>query len=401
MPALRTCSSCSSLSSGKHQRHVWAGLGRRIRQLGKGGQAVAHYGFDGEVNASEIYRRVFRDRLQKSFRNKRRLEKRRTLGAKERRRGAEHREINRSGRPSPAEKLGSGGFVSRRSGQTARPATSSTPLMRCHAHPPGSHGPGEQGWSWRSLPAPPPPFDAYEIITSYAVHSDALTIFMTTSYRDRPGLQKKTYSFNTKHRVWRWHPWVLPFRDQGFFDSELDAWVGLHRDGYICSCELPSDIGSETPIELGTMELDWQMADGKLFRKETERHSRASLTYLGRSKFYLLESVMRKRGKAKYILGDGEDGCVLRLAMFGLKYNNKGELGVTNHKSSRSFRVTRHSNFFSPVAFWLQKLTSDLCIFSDPIRRKKHGYKCLFQDHPHTKSPFEPIFIFFFRLDVR
>ncbi|PUZ73251.1 hypothetical protein GQ55_2G459200, partial [Panicum hallii var. hallii] len=222
--------------------------------------------------------------------------------------------------------------------------------------PTGSHGPGEQGWSWRSLPAPPPPFDAYEIITSYAVHSEALTIFMTTSYRDRPGLQKKTYSFNTMHRVWRWHPWVLPFRDQGFFDSELD-------------------VRGETPIELGTMELVWQMADGKLFRKETERHSRASLTYLGRSKFCLLESVMRKRGKAKYILGDGEDGCVLRLAMFGLKYNNKGELGVTNHKSSRSFRVTRHSNFFSPVAFWLQKLTSDLCIFSDPIGRKKHGYK--------------------------
>ena len=94
---------------------------------------------------------------------------------------------------------------------------------------------------------------------------------MTTSYSDRPGLQKRTYSFNTKYRVWRWHPWVLPFTDQGYFDRELDAWIGLHKDGCICSCELPSDIGSETPTcelpsdigsetetpkEIGTMELD-------------------------------------------------------------------------------------------------------------------------------------------------
>ena len=219
--------------------------------------------------------------------------------------------------------------------------------------PTGWHDPVEQGWSWRSLPAPPPPFDAYEIITSYAVHSDGLTVFMTTSYSDRPGLQKRTYSFNTKYRVWRWHPWVLPFEDQGYFDRELDAWIGLHKDGCICSCELPSDIGSETPIELGTMELDWQMTDEKLFRKESERDSRASLTYLGRSKFCLLESVTRKRAKAKYPLGGDDDGCVLRLTMFGLKYSSKGELRVTNHKSSRSYRVTRHTDFFSPVAFWL------------------------------------------------
>jgi len=176
---------------------------------------------------------------------------------------------------------------------------------------------------------------------------------MTTSYRGRPGLQKRTCSFNTKYRVWRWHPWVLPFEDQGYFDRELDAWVGLHKDGYICSCELPSDIGSETPIELGTMQLDWQITDDKFFRKETERHSRDSLTYLGRSKFCLLESVTRKRAKAKYPLGGDDDGCVLRLTMFGLKYSSRGELRVTNHKSSRSYRVTRHTDFFSPVAFWL------------------------------------------------
>ena len=91
----------------------------------------------------------------------------------------------------------------------------------------------------------------------------------------------------------------------------------------------------------------------KFFLKETERHSRDSLTYLGSSKFCLLESVTRKRAKAKYPLGGDDDGCVLRLTMFGLKYCSKGELRVTNHKSSRSYRITRHTDFFSPVAFWL------------------------------------------------
>ena len=77
------------------------------------------------------------------------------------------------------------------------------------------------------------------------------------------------------------------------------------------------------------MELDWQMTDEKLFRKESERDSRASLTYLGRSKFCLLESVMCNRGKAKYILGDDEDGCVLRLTMFSTVIRESGESRIT------------------------------------------------------------------------
>lgn len=215
-----------------------------------------------------------------------------------------------------------------------------------------SHSPAEVGWVWRSLPALPPPFSVYETITSYAVHSDGHTIYMTTSYRDRPGLQKSTYSFSTKYSVWRWHSWALPFRDEGYFDSELDAWVGLRWDGYICCCQLPTDNGSETPIELGTVELDWQLVEDKLFCRETEKHLRASLTYMGRSKFCLIRSAMREGAKSKYLLGD-DGSCVLHLTMFGLKYNNKGELRFTNRKTSVSYRVTRHTDFFSPVAFWL------------------------------------------------
>ncbi|KAF8679063.1 hypothetical protein HU200_045818 [Digitaria exilis] len=228
--------------------------------------------------------------------------------------------------------------------------TNSFQVMSCA--PSSSHDPGWERWSWSSLRALPLLLNVNEIIISYAVHSDGRTIFMTTAYCDRPGLPKSTYSFNTKYCVWRWHPWALPFRDQGYFDSELDAWVGLHKDGYICSCELPTDIGSETPVELGTVQLDWQMVDDNFLRRENERYSRASLTYMGRSEFCLVKSVMRKGAKTEH-LSDDDNGCVLHLTMFGLRYNNKGELRITNHKSSCSYRVTRQTYYFPPVAFWL------------------------------------------------
>ncbi|XP_062189424.1 uncharacterized protein LOC133892584 [Phragmites australis] len=223
-------------------------------------------------------------------------------------------------------------------------------VMSCA--PTGLHDPSEEGWSWKSSPAPPSPFDIYEIITSYAVHPDGHTIYMTTSYRDRPNLQKSTYSFNTKYCAWRWHDWVLPFQGQGHFDSELDAWVGLHMDGYICSCQVTSDIGSETPVELGTTELEWQIVVEKFLNEQTERHLRASLTYMGRSKFCLVQSVIRKGAKEKYPLDD-DDGCVLHLTIFGLKYNHKGEVQATNHRSTCSYRVSSHKDYFSPKAFWV------------------------------------------------
>ncbi|GJN41376.1 hypothetical protein PR202_gn00743 [Eleusine coracana subsp. coracana] len=173
----------------------------------------------------------------------------------------------------------------------------------------------------------PPPYNIYEIVTSYAVHPDGQTIFMTTSYRDRPNLQRSTYSFNIKYCVWRWHDWVLPFRGQGHFDSELDAWVGLNMDDDICCCQVPSDIGSETPVELGTAQLDWQIVQDRFFPKKTERLLRASLTYMGRNKFCLVQSVIRKGAKERYPVDD-DDACVLHLTMFGLKYSRVKELTV-------------------------------------------------------------------------
>ena len=82
--------------------------------------------------------------------------------------------------------------------------------------------PKTEGWSWKSLPAPPPTFSHNQFVTSHAVHPDGRTIFMTTAYRESPGLHVGTFSFDTESCVWRWHgEWALPFVGQGYFDADL------------------------------------------------------------------------------------------------------------------------------------------------------------------------------------
>uniref|UniRef100_A0A0A9TYR5 Uncharacterized protein n=1 Tax=Arundo donax TaxID=35708 RepID=A0A0A9TYR5_ARUDO len=201
-----------------------------------------------------------------------------------------------------------------------------------------------EGWSWKTLPAPPPAFN--DRVSSYALHPDGCTIFMTTANQGKMG----TYSFNTQHSVWRWHgEWALPFLGEGYFDSELDAWVGLHFSGYICSCQVVSPRSQNTTPK---MQLDWLMTKEKLFCKDPERHAGASLTYMGRSKFCLVETVIREGVEDRLALGD-HDGCVIHMTMFGLKYNRQGELRTTDHQSTRSFIVPKHQDYFLPVAFWM------------------------------------------------
>ncbi|XP_072151189.1 uncharacterized protein [Setaria viridis] len=83
--------------------------------------------------------------------------------------------------------------------------------------------------SWKSVAAPPPPFGEDGTVVSYAVQSDGRTIFVPT--RVARGWHRgngSTYSFDTTRREWRCQgAWVLPFHGQGYFDRELDAWVGL------------------------------------------------------------------------------------------------------------------------------------------------------------------------------
>uniref|UniRef100_A0A453G5X7 DUF295 domain-containing protein n=3 Tax=Triticinae TaxID=1648030 RepID=A0A453G5X7_AEGTS len=105
-------------------------------------------------------------------------------------------------------------------------------VMSCASSP----NPCTMSWSWTSVPSPPP-FEEDEWITSYAVHPDGHTIFM--SGVNKYNLKRRTFSFDTRYCEWRFHgEWALPFQGQGYYDSTLDGWVGLHEDGYICACQV-------------------------------------------------------------------------------------------------------------------------------------------------------------------
>uniref|UniRef100_A0ACD5YE15 Uncharacterized protein n=1 Tax=Avena sativa TaxID=4498 RepID=A0ACD5YE15_AVESA len=199
------------------------------------------------------------------------------------------------------------------------------------------------GWSWKSLPSPPP-FARDDEITSYALHPDGHTIFMSAHDRNYRHLPKGTFSFDTKHGEWKWRgEWVLPFHGQGYFDGKIDAWVGLRKDGYICACQVTSRSSSPS-----TVQPDWKMIKEKLFLKVPERrlpHARPTLAYMGNNSFCLVESVLREGVEFKRAFGD-RHGFLLHMSTFGLKYDHRGELQTKRHRTN-SFVVSKHLRSFS------------------------------------------------------
>ncbi|XP_044969350.1 uncharacterized protein LOC123429373 [Hordeum vulgare subsp. vulgare] len=211
-------------------------------------------------------------------------------------------------------------------------------------------------WSWKSMPSPPP-FAMDDIITSYALHPDGHTIFMSAHDIRYHHLPKGTFSFDTRNSEWRLHgDWALPFQGQAYYDNGLDAWVGLHKDGYICSCEVASRSSTSA------VETEWKVTKEKLFHKDPERRqafAKASLAYMGDDSFCLVEFVLREGVEFKRAFGD-RDGCVLHMSTFALKYSlhlkilydRRGELQTTRHHTN-SYVVSKYLQTVSPVVFWM------------------------------------------------
>ncbi|XP_048545592.1 uncharacterized protein LOC125524679 [Triticum urartu] len=200
-------------------------------------------------------------------------------------------------------------------------------------------------WSWKRVPSPPP-FAMDDIISSYVLHPDGNTIFMSAHDSLYQHVPKGTFSFDTKRFEWRWHgEWALPFQGQGYYDSELGTWIGLRKDGYICACEVASH-SRESAVQPYC-----KIAKEKLFLKVPERRlaaTRANLAYMGNSNFCLVECVQREGVEPTCIV----DCCVLHMSTFGLKYDHRGELQTTRHCST-SCVVSKHILSFSPVVFWM------------------------------------------------
>ncbi|CAO2206613.1 unnamed protein product [Urochloa humidicola] len=187
-------------------------------------------------------------------------------------------------------------------------------------------------WSWDSKSIPPSMLRARRI-TCQALHPDGRTIFMSTDY-------DATYSYDTSNGEWKeLGDWVLPFKGKAYFDRDLDAWVGLHgrEDGYVCLCPVASRSAAATqPPECTILEE-------KLCRynKDDPKHDHCSmwsrmrtkattLTYMGDGRFCLVENIPCNESVCR-------EGCVLHVTLFGLKYDNKGELRTRAHRTTRSY----------------------------------------------------------------
>jgi len=206
-------------------------------------------------------------------------------------------------------------------------------------------------WSVESVPAPMP-LGYRDVVRAYAVHPDGRTIFVSAKELwSREGEGDTTHSFDTRSSVWTRHgEWQLPFHGQGYYVDEVDAWVGLRRDGFLCSCAIPSRRRTaERPP-------DSKLGRKTLFRENPKRHvgqpTGATLTYMGDARFCLVECAARQ-GVRWRDASDGEvDGCVLHVTVFGVKYDKRGGLQTTDHHE-RSYLVSRYGPMFAAQTFWM------------------------------------------------
>ncbi|CAO2036351.1 unnamed protein product [Urochloa humidicola] len=205
-------------------------------------------------------------------------------------------------------------------------------------------------WSVSSVPAPMPLL-RHELVTGYAVHPDGHTIFVSARNKSRLDGERKggTHSFDSRSSEWAWHgEWQLPFRGQGCYVDELDAWVGLRGDGFLCSCAVPTRGGTAAPPE-------WKLGKETMFREDPERHvgqPGATLTYMGDGRFCIVECAARREVGVEEAMDGEVDGCVLHVSIFGVKYDKRGDLQTAAHRE-RSYIVSRYGPVFAAQTFWM------------------------------------------------
>ncbi|KAI4988583.1 hypothetical protein ZWY2020_030213 [Hordeum vulgare] len=110
-------------------------------------------------------------------------------------------------------------------------------------------------WAWESVAAPTAPFDGNEeTVVLRGAPGRAHHILLDEKQEgDLPAPIPSTRSGGSGGRG---REWVLPFIGAGY-SREIDAWVGLHEDGYIC-CWPPRPRRSSAGVEEDGAEVSLQ-----------------------------------------------------------------------------------------------------------------------------------------------
>ncbi|KAM0899699.1 hypothetical protein ACQ4PT_021124 [Festuca glaucescens] len=210
----------------------------------------------------------------------------------------------------------------------------------------------KQPWSWYTINTELP-FEP-DYVTGYALHPDGYTLFVSVKGW-KPGndsrflddLQQSTYSFDTESLKFRYHgEWMLPFKGQAHYDSELEAWIGLCKDGtgYVCSCDVPSRANCDTMPA-------WKVGKDKVFDHKSMRHRGATLLYMGCSTYCLVQCCAQKHDEWFAY----PRHRVMKMCTFRLKYDKNGELRITGHRgrASMAYKVARDrvAPTLDPTAF--------------------------------------------------
>ncbi|CAO1941994.1 unnamed protein product [Urochloa humidicola] len=219
-------------------------------------------------------------------------------------------------------------------------------------------------WSWRALPSP-----SYHDVVSHAVHPGGRAmVFSMVKHSLKKGTRLATLSFDIESSRWTRHgAWGLPFKGRGYFDGDLDAWVGLAGGdpdtlGHICACDVvPAGDGNGGDGK----PPDWKLSKEKLFCVDgpAEKHIGATLVYVGdddRAMFCLVQclSVDNRQGGIWKESMPEHRGYLLRVTTFSLKYDKNGDLRIARHRQIGSYRLPEIASFYCdglerPAAFWI------------------------------------------------
>ncbi|KAF8654952.1 hypothetical protein HU200_061384 [Digitaria exilis] len=228
--------------------------------------------------------------------------------------------------------------------------------------------------TWRTDPLEVPFYLCHgAIIRSYAMHPGGNRFYVSVTPAEHRGSNARyygddipdlteaeenaakakaggTFTYHTKTREWtHLGTWMLPFAGQGYYDPELDAWVGFDMPyhGKIGCCDIPSrPWGSpEPPI--------WKLCNKDIsLVKSSVLDNTNVLVRMGSGRFCLVQSMPRD-GVDDY-WGDG-DKFELHVTTFRARYGKKGELTITDSRLVSSYVLSRYATYenFTIQAFWM------------------------------------------------